>query len=220
MVAAKPKTQNPTDLSPTEQLRVESASRVKIPENSPEKMFARRLTSFFKRSSPSSSDAKPTKDGTLGSFGRKAVSFVLITVTGGVALSALDDLSIYRGCSRKAMEKVMNNKAMIEAIGEPIEKGPWYNASLAVSQQRHSVSCSFPVIGPQGTGILHLKAVRYGEDSLFGFLQERDWDILIMDALVHVPSNEGPQQTLRINVSDIVAPSDFKHSKPEEPEKS
>lgn len=63
---------------------------------------------------------------------------------------------------RKAMEKVMNNKAMIEAMGEPIEKGPWYNASLAVSQQRHSVSCSFPVIGPQGTGILHLKAVRNG----------------------------------------------------------
>ncbi|ESQ50410.1 hypothetical protein EUTSA_v10002102mg [Eutrema salsugineum] len=183
-------------------------------------MFARRLTSFFKKSSTSSSD-KAVKDGTLGSFGRKAVSFVLITVTGGVALSALDDLSIYRGCSSKAMEKVMNSKAMIEAIGEPIEKGPWYNASLAVSQQRHSVSCSFPVIGPQGSGILHLKAVRNGEDSLFGFLQQREWDILIMDALVHVPSNDGPQQTLRINVSDFAAPSagtdDYK---PEEPEKS
>lgn len=60
------------------------------------------------------------------------------------------------------MEKVMTSKAMIEAIGEPIEKGPWYSASLAVSHQRHSVSCSFPVIGPQGTGILHLKAVRNG----------------------------------------------------------
>lgn len=34
------------------------------------------------------------------SYGRKAVSFVLITVTGGVALSALDDLAIYHGCSR------------------------------------------------------------------------------------------------------------------------
>lgn len=34
------------------------------------------------------------------SFGRKAVSFVLITVTGGVALSALDDLAIYHSCSR------------------------------------------------------------------------------------------------------------------------
>lgn len=153
----------------------------------------------------------------------------------------------------------MNSKAMIEAIGEPIEKGPWYNASLAVSHQRHSVSCSFPVIGPQGTGILHLKAVRNGgkllkgtsltstciclflfthwilfslcfwflgtEDSLFGFLQQKDWEILIMDALVHVPSNDGPQQTLRINVSDFdsVAPlagTDLKPSKPEEPEKS
>ncbi|CAH2051158.1 unnamed protein product [Thlaspi arvense] len=203
-------------------------------------MFTRRLTSLFNRSSTSSiisaihefnglkkcfwnSSDKASKDGTLGSFGHKAVSFVLITVTGGVALSALDDLSIYRGCSSKAMEKVMNSKAMIEAIGEPIEKGPWYNASLAVSQQRHSVSCSFPVIGPQGTGVLHLKAVRNGEDSLFGFLQQRDWDILIMDALVHVPSNDGPQQTLRINVSDFDAPSavtDNKPAEPQEPEKS
>ncbi|KAH0916932.1 hypothetical protein HID58_024592 [Brassica napus] len=170
-----------------------------------------------------SSDKAAKENGTLGSFGRKAVSFVLITVTGGVALSALDDLSIYRGCSSKAMEKVMRNKAMIEAIGEPIEKGPWYNASLAVSQQRHSVSCSFPVVGPQGTGILHLKAVRNGEDSLFGFLQQREWDILIMDALVHVPSNDGPQQTLRIDISDFAPPSaatDYKPSEPEKPEKS
>lgn len=34
------------------------------------------------------------------SFAGKVVSFVLITVTGGVALSALDDLAIYNGCSR------------------------------------------------------------------------------------------------------------------------
>ncbi|KAF3590627.1 hypothetical protein DY000_02020125 [Brassica cretica] len=194
----------------------------------------------------SSSDKAAKENGTLGSFGRKAVSFVLITVTGGVALSALDDLSIYRRCSSKAMEKVMRNKAMIEAIGEPIEKGPWYNASLAVSQQRHSVSCSFPVVGPQGTGILHLKAVRNGgkysqnayvddddshylllfllgffgtEDSLFGFLQQREWDILIMDALVHVPSNDGPQQTLRIDISDFAPPSAATDYKPSEPEK-
>ncbi|XP_010415847.1 PREDICTED: uncharacterized protein LOC104701788 isoform X3 [Camelina sativa] len=183
-------------------------------------MFARRLTSsFFKGSSTSSSSDKTGKAGTLGSFGRKAVSFVLITVTGGVALSALDDLSIYHGCSSKAMEKVINSKAMIEAIGEPIEKGPWYSASLAVSHQRHSVSCSFPVIGPQGTGILHLKAVRNGEDSLLGFLKQRDWDILMMDALVHVPSNDGPQQTLRINISNMVDPSPgIDNNKPSEPQ--
>lgn len=44
-----------------------------------------------------------------------------------------------------------------------------------------------------------------------------------MDALVHVPSNDGPQQTLRINVSDNVSPlagTDFKTSEPEEPENS
>lgn len=47
-----------------------------------------------------SSSIKPSEDGVNRSWGRKAVSFVLITVTGGVALSALDDLAIYRSCSR------------------------------------------------------------------------------------------------------------------------
>ncbi|WZZ12989.1 hypothetical protein YC2023_106078 [Brassica napus] len=43
----------------------------------------------------------------------------------------------------------------------------WYMAQChtmhhSVSQQRHTVSCSFTMTGPQGTGILHLKAVRNG----------------------------------------------------------
>lgn len=46
------------------------------------------------------SNAKPVDEEKSRAFGRKAVSFLLITVTGGVALSALDDLAIYQGCSR------------------------------------------------------------------------------------------------------------------------
>lgn len=46
-----------------------------------------------------STTAQPVDD-SKSNFMRKAVSFVLITVTGGVALSALDDLAIYRACSR------------------------------------------------------------------------------------------------------------------------
>lgn len=64
-------------------------------------------------------------------------------------------------CS-KAMEKASKSQAIIDAIGEPIERGPWYNASLAVAHKRHSVSCTFPVSGPQGIGILQLKAIRNG----------------------------------------------------------
>jgi len=64
-------------------------------------------------------------------------------------------------CS-KAMENASKNQAIIDAIGEPIVKGPWYNASLAVAHKRQSVSCSFPVSGPLGSGVLQLKAVRNG----------------------------------------------------------
>ncbi|GMI73535.1 hypothetical protein like AT2G20390 [Hibiscus trionum] len=170
-------------------------------------MLSRRLVSFFKNS-PSSklySNGNPVNDEKNKTFARKAVSFVLITVTGGVALSALDDLAIYHGCSRKAMEKASQNQAVIDAIGEPIKKGPWYNASLAVAHKRQSVSCTFPVSGPQGNGVLQLKAVRNGDDWYSYFLP-RDWEILIMEALLYVPGNEEKHQTLRISLGNNAPP--------------
>ncbi|XP_052187946.1 uncharacterized protein LOC127798428 isoform X2 [Diospyros lotus] len=173
-------------------------------------MVGRRLISFLKRtptsqlsSSAESVAAQPTANDK--SWGRRAVSGALICLTGGVALSALNDLAIYHGCSSKAMEKASKNQAIIDAIGEPIVRGPWYNASLAVAHKRHSVSCTFPVSGPHGTGIFQLKAVRNG-DNWFSFLRARDWEILIMEALVHVPSNEEKRQTFRISVSDFFPP--------------
>nr|APR64293.1 hypothetical protein [Populus tomentosa] len=168
-------------------------------------MLARRFISLFKNSpsSQTSSRGKYLDEGKSNkSFGRKAVTFVLVTVTGGVALSALDDLAIYHGCSSKAMEKASNSQAIKDAIGEPIVKGPWYNASLAVAHKRQSVSCTFPVSGPHGNGVFQLKAVRNGDDSWFSFFLPRNWEILIMEALLHIPSNEERQQTMRISLSD------------------
>ncbi|XP_039036943.1 uncharacterized protein LOC120174019 [Hibiscus syriacus] len=140
-------------------------------------------------------------------FARKTVSFVLITVTGGVALSALDDLAIYHGCSRKAMEKASKNQAIINAIGEPIKKGPWYNASLAVAHKRKSVSCTFPVSGPQGNGVLQLKAVRNKDNDWYTYFLPRDWEILIMEALLYIPGNEEKRQTLRISLLENAPPA-------------
>ncbi|GAB4841263.1 hypothetical protein Ancab_021995 [Ancistrocladus abbreviatus] len=167
-------------------------------------MLGRRLLSLLKASPAyqASSAADEVKSRALG---RKAVSTILFCLTGGVALSAIDDLAIYHGCSSKAMDKASENQKIIDAIGEPIVKGAWYNASLAVAHKRNSVSCSFPVSGPQGSGILHLKAVRNADDSWLSFLRPREFDILIMDAVLNVPSNETRQQTIRVNISDDLA---------------
>lgn len=63
----------------------------------------------------------------------------------------------------KGLAHASQNQEVVKALGEPIERGPWYNASLAVAHRRHSVSCTFPVSGPNGTGVLQLKAVRQGQ---------------------------------------------------------
>ncbi|RAL45130.1 unnamed protein product [Cuscuta campestris] len=166
-------------------------------------MSGRRFFSFLKRMPSTKSKIEESK---AKIWGRRVVSGTLICVTGGVALSALQDLSIYHSCSSKALEKASKNKAIIESIGVPIVRGPWYNASLGVSHLRHSVSCSFPVSGPQGSGIIQLKAVCNGDDTWISFFWPCNWEILIMEALVHVPGKEEKQQTFRITVSDDVPP--------------
>ncbi|CAH9111587.1 unnamed protein product [Cuscuta epithymum] len=166
-------------------------------------MSRRNLLLFLKRSPSTKSEVDGSNAKT---WGQRAVMGTLICLTGGVALSALDDLSIYHSCSSKAIERANKNKAIIESIGVPIVRGPWYNASLGKSHQRHSVSCSFPVSGPQGSGIIQLKAINNGEDTWISFFRPRAWEILIMEALVHVPGNQEKQQTFRITVSDDVPP--------------
>ncbi|XP_076906048.1 uncharacterized protein LOC143562004 [Bidens hawaiensis] len=170
-------------------------------------MIGRRFISFFRRNSTVSSNSADVtvEETTAKAWGRRIVSGGLICLTGGVALSALDDLFIYQICSSKAMEKASKNQAIIDAIGEPISRGPWYNASLAVTHKRHSVSCTFPVSGPRGNGNFQLRAVRNGEESWLSFFRPRDWEILIMDAQLHVPENDEKNRTFRIRVSDDVA---------------
>nr|GEV45976.1 hypothetical protein [Tanacetum cinerariifolium] len=41
---------------------------------------------------------------------------------------------------RKALEKASKSQAVIDAIEEPIARGPWYNTSLVVTHKRHSAT--------------------------------------------------------------------------------
>ncbi|KAL5701130.1 hypothetical protein ACHQM5_026502 [Ranunculus cassubicifolius] len=164
-------------------------------------MIHRRLLSNLLRNTQTNqfSSSSETVEKTKGKdLGQKLVQTLLISITGGVALSALDDLAIYQGSDK--------NQAIKDAIGEPLVKGPWYAASLALAHRRNSVSCSFPVSGPKGTGMFKLKAVR-NDERWIPYLKPRNWDLLIMDARMHVPGNEEKNQTFRISLMDMTAPS-------------
>lgn len=180
-------------------------------------MWGRRLTSLssrlHKKASSSggglfstTTEAAGSGGGKQSSFRRRAVPIILISLTGGAALSALNDLAIFHGCSSNAIEKASQNQKIVEALGEPITRGPWYDATLGVGHRRRTVSCTFPVSGPRGTGIFQLKAVRSGEDAWFSFLRHHDWDILIMEALLDVPSDNGSHHTFRVSLSDSMVP--------------
>ncbi|KAK3145317.1 hypothetical protein QOZ80_4AG0327190 [Eleusine coracana subsp. coracana] len=141
-----------------------------------------------------------------GTWARRAVALSLLGLTGAVGASAVSDLSVFLSCSSQAIEKATQNQQIVDAIGVPIVRGPWYSASIAVNHARHSVSCTFPVSGPQGNGLLKFKAVRLGDESWFSFLQPSDWEILLMDAILDIPTEDGKHRTMRVTIPDNKAP--------------
>lgn len=146
------------------------------------------------------SSSVESDDKRFTTLGKRATSFILLGLTGAFALSAFDDFAIYYNCSSKAIEKVTNNVTLREALGEPITRGQWYNATLSMAHHKHSVSCTFPIVVSQGSGILQLKAVRHGDNSWFTFLGSQEWEILLLEALVHTGANEESKCTFRINL--------------------
>nr|CAB3456600.1 unnamed protein product [Digitaria exilis] len=132
----------------------------------------------------------------------RVVSIGVISLAGGLVLSGVNDLAIFNGCTTKAIEKAADNPKVVETIGVPILRGPWYEASLSVGHQRRSVSCTFPVSGPHGSGSFQIEATRNGEDGLLSFLRHHDWEIITMEAHLHVPSDDGQQQTVvKVNLA-------------------
>jgi len=105
-------------------------------------------------------------------------------------------------CCSQAIEKATQNLQIVNAIGKPIVRGPWYSASIAVNHARHSVSCTFAVSAPQGSGLLKFKAVRLGDESWYSFLKPSDWEILIMDAILDIHTEDGKPRTMRVTIPD------------------
>lgn len=50
-----------------------------------------------------------------------------------------------------------------------------------------------------------LKWGSFTDDNWYSYIVPRDWEILVMEALLHVPGNEEKQQTLRISLLENVS---------------
>nr|AHW98565.1 hypothetical protein [Oryza punctata] len=165
-------------------------------------LLRRRLSSQPQPAAEAAADASAGAE----EWARRAGALSLLGLTGAVAASAVSDLSVFLSCSSQAIEKASQNHQIVNAIGAPIVRGPWYCASLAVNHARHSVSCTFPISAPQGNGLLKFKAVRSGDESWFSFLQRSDWEILLMDATLDVPTDDGKHRTIRVTIPDNTTP--------------
>jgi hypothetical protein len=92
---------------------------------------------------------------------KKVTSGLLLGLMSLAGVSIYDDYLIYQQCSEKAMDQAVNNPQLLAVLGEHIEKGPWYEATMGLDHEGHSASCTFSVIGSLGTANLHLRAVKF-----------------------------------------------------------
>lgn len=120
---------------------------------------------------------------------------VVLGVTGIGALSIFDDYLVFQQCSQSALETANSDSELKTILGEKIEQGPLYAATLGVDREGNSANCSFPVAGSLAKGNLHLRAVRYEEKykwltPYFPGLSGGRWEILVLEALV--PTNQPP----------------------------
>ena len=88
-----------------------------------------------------------------------------------------------------AMEIASAHPAVIEALGEPVERGLGFQGNVHRSTDGGRVDIRFTIHGPEGRGTLHVKGERRGEEWTLDKLEFRpegatDWiDLLESDAV-------------------------------------
>ncbi|RRT84795.1 hypothetical protein B296_00003264 [Ensete ventricosum] len=142
------------------------------------------LLSFFAAASSSAEPAASTGSDTgkrgKRSFGRKLFQIGLISLTGGGFLSGLK-----RG--KRSFGRKLFQIGLISLTGGVFLSGL---NDLAIFH------------GCSRYQILITISFRTADERSFSFLRHHDWDILIMDALLHIPSNDEKHQTVRISLSE------------------
>ena len=86
-----------------------------------------------------------------------AASAVLIgglLVFGWVLLKAMKSSDAYR----LAVISAKNNRAVIEALGEPVREGFMFTGNISISGSSGHANLAIPIGGPRGKGTLYAKA--------------------------------------------------------------
>ncbi|KAG0572435.1 hypothetical protein KC19_VG094800 [Ceratodon purpureus] len=146
------------------------------------------------------------------SFCAKFTSAVVLGAMGISGVSIYDDYLIFQQVSKKALAKANVDSEFKAIVGENIDQGPWYEASMTVDHEGHSAACSFPVSGSLCSANIHLRAVRYEETnsfaSYFVLPGSGEWELVVLEALMHRPGSGDQQNPERIDLlkSDEAAP--------------
>ncbi|GJP59153.1 hypothetical protein CLOP_g8804 [Closterium sp. NIES-67] len=131
---------------------------------------------------------------------RIAGAAILAGATLGVTYSVADDVLLFYRCSSEALEVANQNEQLKAAIGSPVRRGPWYNATIGITHGGRAASATFPVEGPKGSALFHLRAIRtHGGRStlLYNLQSDPKWQLFVLQATVAPRAVALPEEAAR-----------------------
>ncbi|KAG0572434.1 hypothetical protein KC19_VG094800 [Ceratodon purpureus] len=136
------------------------------------------------------------------SFCAKFTSAVVLGAMGISGVSIYDDYLIFQQVSKKALAKANVDSEFKAIVGENIDQGPWYEASMTVDHEGHSAACSFPVSGSLCSANIHLRAVRYEGSACLALTSPYQ---NVNCALIFFFSSETNKATTSVRIQSIQA---------------
>lgn len=121
----------------------------------------------------------------------KAARSALIGACAASLLYAANDvaaeLTTYVRLRQEALRLAQNNASLCSTLGGQLTAGPWYNASLMLSQNGHVAKCTMQVVGNQRVSDVVIRASRTPGLSpavWFNLVGPANWTITMCSALL------------------------------------
>ncbi|KAI3428451.1 hypothetical protein D9Q98_007278 [Chlorella vulgaris] len=110
---------------------------------------------------------------------------------GALAYTTADaaaDSALYWRARGLVMEQAVAHERLCRELGgPPLQAGPWYNSSVAISHDGHIATVTMPLRGNRRSSDVTVRVVRQGglrSTLLYNLVGGGHWDVLVMNALV------------------------------------
>lgn len=127
-----------------------------------------------------------------GALVRPAVSGLLLGACLYTAHDVAGEYTTYVRLRDQGLQYAEQDEELAKQIGRPFEDGPWYNASIGITQSGHVATVTFPLKGSRQITDVSVRGVRrpgYFSLAFYNLLGPAEWKV--MDCTAMAPALGG-----------------------------